>query len=458
MSGTPEMNSVINGWYEKSGEKIVRLSDAIWAKPETAMNEQFACAETAKFLKEQGFEVQTSDLVTGKPSDKPNCIMAKWGSGKPVIGFLGEYDALGGLGQEAVPCRKEKEGAGHGCGHNLICGSTLGGACALKTALETEKLPGTVIFYGCPAEEILCGKVYMASHGFFDQLDAAFSWHAGPFQLTVMEASMQASTSLFFSFHGKTAHAAANPEAGRSALDAAELMSVGVNYLREHVPSDSRIHYCYTDAGVAPNIVPDFARVHYFVRAKTRKIDDELVERVINVAKGAAMITGTTVDWKIDAGCYETFIPHALNRLCRESALKVPEPVWDVVDRKFAADLYKAATGNDAKEELLLKGIPPLTGKTASMTGSSDVADVSHIVPTCVFMGLGIIKGIPFHHWAVVSTAGSSIGHKTELYAGKVLAQSGYDLVKNPAGLKAAQEDFKASRKGMDPYKPVLPK
>jgi aminobenzoyl-glutamate utilization protein B len=331
----------------------------------------------------------------------------------------------------------------------------VGAAASLKAALEKEKKAGTVIFYGCPAEEILSGKVYMAKHGFFDGLDVAFAWHPAPFQFTVMEASMQASTNILFSFHGKTAHAAANPDQGRSALDAAELMNVGVQYLREHTPDDSRIHYCYTHAGEAPNVVPDFAQTNYFIRARTREIDDELVERVVDIAKGAALMTGTTMDYRVNSGCYETFICHSMNRHCRESVLKVPEIVWDDADKRYAAELYKAATGKDA-EGLLCSGIPELTGKVSSMTGSSDVADISHLVPTGMIFGLGILKGLPFHHWAVVSTAGTAIGHKTEIYAGKALAQCAYDLLNDPASLAAVKKEFCESRKGMAPYKPVL--
>ncbi|MDR3302694.1 MAG: amidohydrolase [Spirochaetaceae bacterium] len=451
------MNENIQAWFDQNSGKVIELSDAIWAKPEVALKEQFACTETAAFLKAQGFDVKTFDVLTGKPSSEPNCIVAKWGAG-PAVGFLGEYDALAGLGQgqKNCPACAPKDGPGHGCGHNLICGTSVGAAASLKAALEKEKIPGTVIFYGCPAEETLAGKVWMAKHGLFEGLDIAFAWHAAPFALTVMEASMQASTNIFFSFHGKTAHAAANPDQGRSALDAAELMNVGVQYLREHIPDDSRIHYCYTHAGEAPNIVPDFAELNYYIRARTRKIDDELVTRVVDIAKGAALMTGTTMDYRVNSGCYETFVCHSLNRLCRESALKVPEIVWDDADRNFAAALYKAAAGKDAEGELLCSGIPPLAGKVSSMTGSSDVADVSHIVPTGIIFGLGILKGLPFHHWSVVSTAGSDIGRKTEVYAGKVLAQCAFDLLKAPDSIKAVQKAFRESRKDMAPYKPVM--
>jgi aminobenzoyl-glutamate utilization protein B len=452
------VNEKIEQWYQNGGaDKVVKLSDALWARPETAFQEEFACKETAAFMKAEGFSVSTCDVKTGKPSEHDNCVVARWGTGRPVIGFLAEYDALPGLGQEARPVRAPKEGAGHGCGHNMMAGTDAGGACALKAVMEAEKLTGTLVWFGCPAEETLSGKVWMASWGAFNDLDIALSWHANSTALVCMEASMQASTSAYFSFHGKTAHAAAAPQDGRSALDACELMNVGVNYLREHMPQDARIHYVYEHAGEAPNIVPDFAETYYYVRARSRREDDELFERVVNIAKGAALMTGTTMEYHIAAGSWETFICHELNKACWESAQKVPQIVWDDQDREWAKTLYRAVNGEDPSEDPLPGPMPPLTGKTSFMGGSSDVGDVSVIAPTVTFMGLGTITGVPLHHWAVVSTGGSSIGHKSEIYAGKVLAQCGYDLLKNPSRVDAIKKAYSEARKSLPAYKPCLP-
>jgi aminobenzoyl-glutamate utilization protein B len=418
------------------------------------MCEQHACAEVTAFMRGQGFEINAFNLLTQKPEDA-NCLIATYGKGKPVIGILGEFDALPDLGQERVSRHSVKTGPGHGCGHNLMAAGCAAAASALKAAMLAENVPGTLVYYGCPAEETLDGKVHMAKQGLFNNLDACFAWHPAPFALGVLEKSMQASTALLFNFHGKTAHAAANPDQGRSALDAAELMSVGVQYLREHVSDDVRIHYVYTHAGVAPNIVPDYAQVYYYVRAATRAIDDEVVRRVIDVSEGAAKMTGTTTDYELKAGCYDVFINHTLNKLGYDALMKIPPLEYSDADRAFAADLYRNATGKEPAGVLLSTEKPALTGKVTPLSGSSDVGDVTHLLPTTQFMGGGMIAGLPFHHWAVTACAGTSIGHTAELYAGKVVAQSAYDAFKHPEALEAAWQEFRASH--MAAYKPVLP-
>ncbi|MDR1863549.1 MAG: amidohydrolase [Treponema sp.] len=450
------MNESIRKWYEENAQEVKALADALWERPETAFHEQQGCARNAAFMAAQGFDVKTLSVPEAAGAE-PNCVIARYGSGKPVVGILGELDALAGLGQDRVPYRSSREGAGHGCGHNLICAAASGGAAALKQAILDGKLPGTVIYFGCPAEETLEGKVYMAKYGWFQDLDLCLAWHPAPGPLTVMEASMQANTNMFFNFYGKSAHAAANPDQGRSALDAAELMNIGVQYLREHVPEDVRIHYAYTHAGEVPNIVPAYAQVHYFIRAKTRAVNDEIVKRVVDISQGAAKMTGTTTDCRLNVGCYEVFINHAVNRLCRAAAQKVPVILWDKADRNYAAELYKNVRETEAEEDLLPTEIPKLTGVVSHMTGSSDVGDVSHLVPTCQIMGPGIVKGVPFHHWGVTAAAGTGIGHKAVWYAGKTLAQSGYEVFKNPAVLEEIWAEFRESRKNMAPYKPLLP-
>ncbi|MDD6316241.1 MAG: amidohydrolase, partial [Clostridia bacterium] len=246
-------------------EKLVGLAQKMWDCPETAFNEVHASAWTAELLKEYGFEVETGAY------NLPTCVVGRWGSGHPVIGFLGELDALPALSQK-VQTTQEPEcvGApGQGCGHNLLNISALAAAVGIKAQLEEEKLPGTVVFYGCPAEEVLTGKVFMAREGAFTDLDACFAWH-GDSVNRVMTGRHTGLNSAIFHFKGRTAHAGGDPHNGRSALDAAELMSVGANYLREHVTSDVRIHYVYKEAGTAPNIVPDKASVWYYVRAFSR--------------------------------------------------------------------------------------------------------------------------------------------------------------------------------------------
>ncbi|AEF85283.1 amidohydrolase [Treponema primitia ZAS-2] len=450
------MNETIKKWFDSHAADVIKLSDSLWDHPETAMNEQHSCAETTEFMRSQGFTVKAFNLLSGKP-EEANCLIATYGSGKPVIGILGEFDALPNLGQDRVTTRTPKESPGHGCGHNLMASGCAGAASALKLAMETEKLSGTLIYYGCPAEETLEGKVHMSKQGLFDKLDICLAWHPGPVALSVLENSMQSSTALKFNFRGKTAHAAVNPDQGRSALDAAELMNVGIQYLREHVSSDVRIHYIYTHGGVAPNVVPDYAQLYYYVRAQSRSMNDEVLKRVIDVSEGAAKMTGTSTDYELLAGCYDVFINHRLNKLCQEALLKIPPIEYSDENKKFAAEVYRNATGKEPVTELLDTAVPPLTGIVRPMTGSSDVGDVTHILPTTQFMGAGMIGGLPFHHWAVTACTGTEIGHKAELQAGKALAQAGYDAFKNPAAIEEAWEEFRNARKAMDAYKPVLP-
>ena len=450
------MNQNIAKWYEKYAGDVVTLSDDIWHHPESAMEEYHACKVVADFMRAQGFEVKEIDAMN--EGGTSNCVIATYGSGKPVIGILGELDALNGLGQEAVPYQSAIPGPGHGCGHNLMGAGCGAAAAALKATMEAENLGGTLIYYGCPAEETIAGKVYMARDGWFDNLDMCIAWHPGGRAPTINEAVSSANTNMNFNFYGKTAHAAGNPEKGRSALDAAEIMNIGVNYLREHVSDDVRMHYVYTHGGEKPNIVPDYAQLHYFVRAKSRAIDDEVVERVKECARGASIITGTTTDWSLNAACYETFINHSINNFLYESALKIPAIEWDDKDREFAATMFKNETGSDPKEDLLPTEVVKPTGVLGYMAGSTDVSDVSHIVPTAQLMGPGHVKGLPGHHWTVTAASGCSIGHKAEIYAGKVLAQCGYDALKNPAAIDAMWAEFKEARKDMSPYKCVLPK
>jgi aminobenzoyl-glutamate utilization protein B len=450
------MNDTIKKWFDSHAAEVIKLSDSLWEHPETGMHEQQSCASVSAFMRAQGFEVKAFNVLTQKPEDA-NCLIARYGSGKPVIGILGELDALPNLAQERVSHHTPKESPGHGCGHNLIASGCASAASALKQAMETEKLPGTVVYYGCPAEETLEGKVYMAKAGLFEGLDICLSWHPGPFALAPLEKSMQSSTALKFNFHGKTAHAAANPDQGRSALDAAELMSVGIQYLREHITSDVRIHYVYTHAGVAPNVVPEYAQVYYFVRAQTRAANDEVLKRVIDVSEGAAKMTGTTTDYELQAGCYDVFINQTLNKLGYDTLVKLPPIGYTAEDKKFAAEIYKNATGKESAGELLDASVPPLTGVVTPMAGSSDVGDVSHIVPTLYFMGAGMVGGLPFHHWAVTACTGTGIGHKAEIQGGKVIAETAYSTLKNPAVIEEAWKEFREKRKGMAAYKPVLP-
>ena len=458
MKGELRMNKSIAKWYEQYSSEVTGLSDKIFANCEIGLDTYEAAKNTAEFMKKHGFDVE--EICVGGVS-RPNGVIARYGSGKPVYGILGELDGLPGLANEVVPkCAPipaDNPGPGHGCGHHLMGAGCAAAAVALKAAMEEDQLQGTVIYYGCPAEETLDGKVYMARDGLFDELDLCWAWHPMGAAPMPMEDSMQANISIFFNFYGKTAHAAANPDAGRSALDAAEIMNVGVNYLREHVTDDVRMHYCYTNAGEKPNIIANFARLHYYIRAKSLEMAYEVLERVKSCAEGAAIMTGTTTKNELFAACYETCINHTLNKFTYDSMKKVPALRYDEADYAFAAEIYQEATGKEPAGEVLEVEVPALTGITSYTSASTDVGDVSHLVPTTQIFGGAAVKGLPFHHWTTTATTGSTIGHKAELYAGKCLAQSVYDAFNDTSIIEKSWTDFKETRKQMKPYKAGLP-
>ena len=286
---------------------LIRIADAIWDFAELGFQETRSAKMQADYLEAQGFQ------VTMGAGGIPTAFVAEWGEGRPYIGFLGEYDALAGVSQEVSAERKPRVegGPGHGCGHNLLGTAAMGAAVALKEVLEKRKLPGTVRYYGCPAEELLAGKVYMARENLFSDLDVAITWHPGSMN-TVRLGSGTGLSSAKFQFFGKTAHAAGDPHSGRSALDAVELMNVGANYLREHVIKDATIHYVITSGGGQPNVVPAFAEVWYFVRAPRRAQVEEIYERLVNVARGAALMTETAFEIDFLTGCYEVLLNEVL--------------------------------------------------------------------------------------------------------------------------------------------------
>lgn len=453
------MNASIQKWYEHHSSEVTALSDKLYQNCEVALETYDACTNTAAFMRNCGFSVE--EIKIGKV-EKFNCVVAAYGCGKPVIGILGEFDGLPGLGNRPVPYYDpvpgDAPGPGHGCGHHLMGAGCAGAAAAVKAAMEEEHIHGTVIYFGCPAEETLEGKVYMAKEGLFSNLDFCIAWHpTGWVAPAPSELSNQATVNIFYNFYGKTAHAAADPENGRSALDAAELMTTGVNYLREHVPSDVRMHYCYINAGEKPNIVPDFARVQFFVRARTMDTLKEVLERVTACAEGAAIMTGTTTKNELAAGCYDTLLNHTGNRFMYEIIKGMPPIEYDDTDREFARTIYQNATGKEPTQELLLTVPAELTGTVTYQPGSTDVGDVSQIVPTVQMYGGGGVNGLPAHHWTVTATMGTQIGHKAEIYAGKVLAETAYEAFKNPDAIEKMWEEFREARKGKQPYKAMLP-
>ena len=437
-------------------EELAALSKKVWDNPEVGFEEVKACKWFAEFLEKEGFQVETGYAGV------PTAIRAVWGSGKPVIGLLGEYDALPSLSQKVSTVKEPvEEGApGQGCGHNLLGTCHLAAALGIKKELEENKLPGTVIFFGCPAEEKLTGKPFMAREGAFKELDFALAWHPNAMNV-ITTGTCTAMNSAKFHFKGVTAHAGGDPHNGRSALDAAELMNVGAQFLREHVTSDVRIHYSFTEAGGAPNIVPDRASVWYFVRALDRQTVEDVYARLVRIAKGAAMMTDTEVTEEFLGGCYNTLQNKVLVNVIHESMKEVPLPAWTQEEKDFAAELDKVtpnyanlvAAGAVREGEHLAYQVEEI--QTADNFGSTDVGDVEHIVPAAMFMTGTYNLGAPGHSWQITACSGNSMGMKGMLYGAKVMALSALKVAEDPALLAKAKEEFQKDMHGTEYICPI---
>lgn len=451
------LSTVATKAVDQNAAILEDLAKKIWEHPETAFNEVKACEWTAEVLKNAGFEVEVGYV------GMPTAIRATWGKGHPRIGFLGEYDALPGLSQK-VSTEKEPvcEGApGQGCGHNLLGVACLGAALGMKAELEASGKEGTVVFYGCPAEEVLTGKAFMAREGAFADLDAAFSWH-GATTNHLTTGTMTGLNSAVFHFHGVTAHAGGDPHNGRSALDAVELMNVGANYLREHVTSDVRIHYVIKEGGTAPNIVPDTASVWYYVRALSREAVEDTYRRLVLVAEGAAHMTETKLEIEFLGGCYNTLNPVKFTTMTRDVMAEIEMPQWTEEEKEFADALNKKSQQYDrVKDSGLLDDGPLCTFVSPVLNedgyGSTDVGDVQHIVPCVQVMTATYNLAAPGHSWQVTACSGMSIGMKGMLYGAKVMAASAMKLVNEPKLLEEAKEEFKKQMNGRT-YKCPIPK
>ena len=326
----------ITTWVDTNREDLIETTNEIFKHPEISLEEKVSSKILADYLEKQGF------TVTWGLAGFETAFVAEWGYGKPVLGFLAEYDALPGLGQETCSTRKAIEGPGHGCGHNLLGTACAGAAGALKSWMETEEREGTIRVYGCPAEEIVIGKIHMNEAGVFDDLSAAITWH--PFDRNRVSYDIwQAQDIKNYTFHGLSSHAAKAPEKGRSALDAAELMNVGVNYLREHVPGDVRMHYAYIDNGLPANVVPDIAKTNYFIRSYLRSRTEDASERVDNCARGAALMTDTTVDIELVASCSEMKVNRVLTELYYDAMTRIPTPAYTPEELDFAKQITEEA-------------------------------------------------------------------------------------------------------------------
>lgn len=425
-----------------------KLASKIWSNPETAYNEIKACQWISETLKDYGFEVETNY------ANMPTAIRATWGKGKPFIGFIGEYDALPGLSQKVSSIKEPivPGGSGHGCGHNLLGVACLGAAIGMKAEMEEKNLEGTIVFYGCPAEEGGAGKAFMARHGAFADLDIAFTWH-GSILNRVMSGTHSAMNNVVFSFKGRTAHAATDPHNGRSALDAVELMCTATQYLREHVTSDVRIHYVIKDGGVAPNIVPESASVWFNIRAQTRETLDEVYNRVIKCAEGAAIMTETEF-YEESSRCYYNTLPNMyMCELTQEIMLEISQPEYTDEEIKFAEELNKSSKNlemlknfNILNKGPLFRGVAPI--KKDMRYSSTDFGDVQHIVPGIMVCTTAFNYAAPGHSWQRTACSGHSIGFKGMIYGAQVMAATAIRMLENPEHIEAAKEEFAENMDG----------
>ena len=439
----------IQASVEQQKDQLIATSDAIWEAAETSLEEYKSSKQLKDYARANGF------TVTENVADISTAFMASYGSGRPIIGILGEFDANAGISQKRQPTREARVagGAGHGCGHNLFGTASLGAAIAIKEQIEKGQLKGTVIFYGTPAEETIFAKVWMARAGVFDQLDVCMDWHPG----ASIEAGTQSSKALVdfrVKFYGSSSHASSDPWNGKSAVDAMELYTTGLNYYREHILPTSRIHYQIEKAGDVVNVVPDYAQIWTRLRENNREKVDVLYERALKIAEGAALMTGTTHEVKLISGIYEIQV----NRTGAEAMQKNLETLGEITYTKDEVAYANTILKETGKPQKGIDGsVHPLRETLPAQGGSTDVGDVSQIVPTIRMSATVAASGGPWHSWAVVACTGMSIGHKGMIYAAKALAMTMADLYKNPKLVEAVKKDFK-DNKVNDTYDPrILP-
>ncbi len=452
-------------WISDNESKIIEASDKIWNFAELGLVEYKSSELLAHILEENGFKVQMG------VSDMPTAFVASWGSGGPIIGMQGEYDALPGISQKVSTQREPLvEGApGHGCGHNIHGMTAVSAAIAVKVAMENSGTKGTIRFYGTPAEETYSGKMFMVRDGLYDDVAAVLSHHPGSHNYAGIGSSLSVN-SVKFHFHGVSSHAAYTPFLGKSALDALELMNTGVNFMREHIIQEARIHYVIEDGGMQPNVIPPYARSWYFIRAPEREQVMQLSKWIGKIADGADLMARTTHEMEFIEGCYNVLPNKALSDVVTSNMREVGIPEYSAAELKFAEEMTETVSKDDKIEELRLTKRPgwqDLVDKTIDTDimdpwdedfvwpGSTDVGDVSWVAPTMEFTTATFVLGTGGHSWQVVACSGSSIGHKSLLFAARTMAGSAIDLLTKPDLLKRAQEEFETRIAGRKYVSPV---
>jgi aminobenzoyl-glutamate utilization protein B len=458
---TADLVSEINELIEKKRNQFINISDKIWACPETRFQEYQSSEILCNALEEEGFQVERE--VGGIKT----AFIGTYGSGKPVIALLGEYDALSGLSQKSGTSEKEplvEGGNGHGCGHNLLGTSPLAAVVAIKEYMEEHNLKGTIKYFGCPGEEGGSGKTFMVREHLFDDVDCALTWHPNSFN-GVFTLSSLANYQVYFKFKGTASHAANSPHLGRSALDAVELMNVGVNYLREHIIPEARVHYSIVNTGgMSPNVVQAEAEVLYLIRAPKLNEVKSIYERVRKIAEGAALMTETSVEVKFDKACSDYNPSTVLGRVMHSQLESFGGPTYTEEEIQFGRSIKQKITKEEVENALqeikktagpletekkkrlnehpFLADVLPFKETDAVLFGSTDVGDVSWVVPTAQFFSSCFVFGTPLHSWQLVSQGATSIAHKGMLQAGKVLAASAIELFKDPSIIQQAKEEL----------------
>lgn len=441
-------------WIEKNTERFTNLSDRVWEFAELGYAEMRSSSLLAQALEEDGFILQRG------VADIPTAFIASYGTGRPVIALLGEYDALPNLSQDKTPTRKILEAGqpGHGCGHNLLGVGALASAMSVKEAIRAGEVNGTVRFYGCPAEENGSGKTFMVKAGLFDDVDLSITWHPDIYN-GILGDNILANIKVSFVFHGQSAHAAADPFNGRSALDAVELMNVGANYLREHIIPEGRIHYVITNGGGAPNVVPPEAESLYVIRAPLMTQVQEIYQRVVDIARGAALMTGTEMEIIFRKGMLNLLLNDTITDVLYEKMVALGQIEYTKAEMEYGetitkncppvdfVDLLVKIFGREAREvatpgSLFLTQVMPNTHTDYVLPGSTDVGDVSWVTPTGQISAATMTARTPGHSWQIVAQSGMSIGYKGMLYAAKVMAMTAFEFMTNKDRLRAAREEF----------------
>lgn len=470
-----EFKDEIEGLIDRRSQAYTDISDAIWGFAEPRFQERESSRIQQEYLSSRGFSVR-ADLA-----GEETAFIAEYGSGKPVIAFLGEFDALSSLQQEpdqTEHCPIAGKENGHGCGHHLLGTASAAAADALKTYMEEHKLAGTIRYYGCPAEENAGGKAYLVRDGFFNDCDAAITWHPSTTNKTMMADKYLSNFRVFFTFHGISSHAAGAPELGRSALDAVEIMDIGVNYMREHMIDEARVHGAITNpGGIAPNVIPSEAQILYAIRAPKVTQVKKLYERMCDIARGAALITGTTVDIKQVAAysnviendtlediMYENmrhFVPIGYTEEELAYARRFQEVITEL-DKEGLKDLISILSGRDKEKKRQMEESPMLDFVLERHVsfgggGSTDVGDVSWVVPTGKVDINCYAAGTALHSWQAVAQGKAPAAHKGMLTAAKIMACTGAELLEKPELLERIKEDWLEKLDG-ETYPEPLPK